>query len=480
MFFEMSRAAGLLVVAAIVLVGAGCGGSHAASRPIGGGSVGGTPPNQPALDAAASQARKVAGHYYTGAVVHDNSNKVDVYLANAPQTVTDRLRSLHPGVYVIHNAPRSRSAVMRLAQKIDPAFLKSKGIDVVAWGPAEDGHLRVGVTSDVAAAQAKLDAMYGPGAVRVYKAQPIHLLPLTTKHPSTTTLRTGATRRAGVQTPSALAMWTPQSGLVGMTAYQPTSGSIWILGSGDRLHEVLRLKTPVDSLQTMGPQAAIAATGGGRRLRYLLTTDGGHHWRRFRLRYPSSFATKTLGLGYRTYTVGNRIKMALLETRDGGKTWQRQRTPCQGISALTDLLTQRLAWLMCLEEPGAGNQAKALFRTIDGGKRWQPLADVPIQGRAHGGIQSFGYPQGMAFTRGGFGLLWESRGTLYVTRDGGKHWTPKWKLVVPDADFGCGGAVFPHGRGFVLVARGSSRPATLLETRDYGRTWHTLIRWRNR
>ena len=286
----------------------------------------------------------------------------------------------------------------------------------------------------------------------------------------------GGLSRARLETPSALAMWRPGSGLIGMTAYHPASGSIWILSSGRRLHEVLRLETPVNSLQTMGPQAALAEIGLARP-RYLLTTDGGRHWRRFHLRYPASFATARLGLGYRTSLVGNRSKLALLDTRDGGKTWQQQPTPCQGVSALTDLVTRRLAWLMCLDEPGAGNQAKALYRSSDGGRHWQRLLQVPMTGRARGGIVSFGYPRGMAFAPGGFGILWESRGTLYVTRDGGRHWTAKSKLVQPEVDFGHGGAAFPQGRAFVLVGQGAGRPARLLETADYGRTWQTIIRW---
>jgi photosystem II stability/assembly factor-like uncharacterized protein len=276
-------------------------------------------------------------------------------------------------------------------------------------------------------------------------------------------------------TPSALAMWTPTSGLVGLTSYHALRGSIWILSPGHHLHEVLRLNTPVDSLQTMGPHAALAEIGEEHH-RYLRTTDGGHHWQAFRLRYRASFATAKLGLGYATYMAGNQEKMALYGTRDGGRTWQRQGTPCQGVAAITDLVTSRLAWLMCLGEPGAGNEEKALFRTTDGGAHWQPLAHVQMTRPAHGGIQSYGYPVGASFAPAGFGILWESRGTLYVTRDGGAHWTPKPKVARPEEDFGFGGAVFPGGRAFLLLAGG--RPARLLETTNFGRTWHPIIRWR--
>lgn len=60
-----------------------------------------------------------------------------------------------------------------------------------------------------------------------------------------------ASAGSAVETPSALAMWTPSSGLVGMTSYHPESGSIWTLAAG-RLRKVLQLKMPVNSLQTMG------------------------------------------------------------------------------------------------------------------------------------------------------------------------------------------------------------------------------------
>ena len=97
--------------------------------------------------------------------------------------------------------------------------------------------------------------------------------------------------------------------------------------------------------------------------------------------------------------------------------------------------------------------------------RWPRLAHVQIAQPGHGGIESYGYPVGAAFTSAGFGILWESRGILYVTRDGGAHWTPKPKVAQPEADFGFGGAVFPGGRAFLLLARGAGPPARLLETK---------------
>jgi photosystem II stability/assembly factor-like uncharacterized protein len=236
---------------------------------------------------------------------------------------------------------------------------------------------------------------------------------------------------------------------------------------------------PVLSLQTAGPEAALAQLGAGR---FLRTGDGGRSWRRFRLRYETSFATARVGLGFRTSLVRGQEVLRLLATEDGGKTWNPRPSPCGRTvadSALVDLVTPTLGWVVCLGEPGAGNQAKAIFRTTDGGRSWQARARAGLLPRSNdrGGIAGYGYPEGIAFARDGFGLLWESRGTLYVTRDGGSHWAAKPKLARPEVDFGRGAAAFPGGRGFALLGRGGGDRARLLATHDYGETWHPVIEW---
>src|SRR6266545_1626553 len=82
-----------------------------------------------------------------------------------------------------------------------------------------------------------------------------------------------------------------------------------------------------------------------------------------------------------------------------------------------------------------------------------------------------------AFAVDGFGLLWESRGTLYVTRDGGDHWHAEPSVARPELDFGRGAAAFAGGRGLLLLGRGGSLPARLLSTGDSGRSWRLIHRW---
>ena len=103
------------------------------------------------------------------------------------------------------------------------------------------------------------------------------------------------------------------------------------------------------------------------------------------------------------------------------------------------------SWALCLNQGGAGNQGKSVYRRVAGG--WTRVAYTPFPQRAggYGGISAYGYPIGIAMAATGFGVIWESRGTLYVTRDGGSHWTglPKVEIL----------------------------------TRDAGRTWHVIRRW---
>ena len=115
------------------------------------------------------------------------------------------------------------------------------------------------------------------------------------------------------------------------------------------------------------------------------------------------------------------------------------------------------------------------------GRGWKRVAYTGItSGQSHGGISSYGYPVGIA---GGdlprsFGIIWESRGTLYVTRDGGHDWQGLPKVARPEEDFGQWAYVLPHGGdGFAILAIGGSEKRRLVETTDAGRIWRVVHRW---
>jgi photosystem II stability/assembly factor-like uncharacterized protein len=285
--------------------------------------------------------------------------------------------------------------------------------------------------------------------------------------------------------PNAIAFWDPRRGLLGTgtcvgTTYESCrNGTIQLTSDGGRSFRVLlRTRRRVVQVQTAGPHGAIATTDGGG----FRTLDGGRSWKRFRHRYGASFATERIGLGFRSHLARNHLALALFATSDGGQTWRRRASPCtQAVAAgaLIDLVTPRLGWIVCLGQPGAGNEEKAVFRTTNGGQSWSAGASAVTYPRrdVHGGLGGYGYPAGIAFAADGFGILWESRGTLYVTRDRGLHWRAEPKVARPELDFGRGAAAFAAGRGLVLLGRGGSLPARLLATDDAGRTWHLVHRW---
>lgn len=126
-------------------------------------------------------------------------------------------------------------------------------------------------------------------------------------------------------------------------------------------------------------------------------------------------------------------------------------------------------WRICLGEPGAGNEEKAVYR---GNTR----VAYTIAGKPYvGGIGMYGYPGGVAGW-GSFGIIWESRGTLYISRDGGREWHALPKIAQPEVDFGSWATVLADRTGFVLLHRHSH--SRLIETTDAGRTWHVVHRWR--
>jgi photosystem II stability/assembly factor-like uncharacterized protein len=88
-----------------------------------------------------------------------------------------------------------------------------------------------------------------------------------------------------------------------------------------------------------------------------------------------------------------------------------------------------------------------------------------------------GYPRGISVAPDGFGLIWEDRGPLYVTRDGGSHWSAPAGLVLIDVDDGLSAQALRHGIGFFLVRRGSDGSVALLETADAGRSWRVVHVW---
>lgn len=217
------------------------------------------------------------------------------------------------------------------------------------------------------------------------------------------------------------------------------------------------------------------------------TADGGRTWRVTVLTPRPVVSLTRVGADYvAQYDDGETLRSR------SGLSWNPVPLSTAGVATLLSNCPQGLfaatnagdsSWALCTTEPSAGSQGKAVYRDLGDG--WTLVACTgffnlaPCSEHGEGGISSYGYPLGIAGNGDGFGLIWESRGTLYSTSDGGRHWHPHPKVVRPEIDFGFWAFVLPHGGvGWEVVAYGGSRYRRLIETTDAGRTWRVVHRWR--
>jgi hypothetical protein len=283
--------------------------------------------------------------------------------------------------------------------------------------------------------------------------------------------------------PNTIAFWNQEHGLIGTgnetylgTPWQVCErkcrGSISVTTDGGRTsHVLVRTPGPVVRIMVARPRLAWAIVVPACKQASCThdlwrSVDAGRKWQVINPApdpfYTASFADSAHGLAL---SGSGRP----LITIDGGRTWQRRANPCPADEASSvSLVSPQRGWLLCLGQPGAGNQEKTLYRTDDAGARWK---------RLEGGF-SYGYPQGIAFAPDGLGVIWESRGTLALTRDSGRHWTDFPSVAEPEADFGLSASVVV-GRAFALLSRTPVRPVRfrlVSTTPDLG-GWGTVRTW---
>lgn len=178
---------------------------------------------------------------------------------------------------------------------------------------------------------------------------------------------------------------------------------------------------------------------------------------------------------------------SLTYTSDGGQTWTSRRDPCPSYfdfgeqiaaSGTSDL------WLICASQASAGTQAKALYRSSDGGTQWAlaAAANAPVLTGgsllgAAGGLPSVGYVtpyslghENLAVLTPTTAWLFPDRSGVFETTDGGRTWG-----VVPGlakagvVNGGTGNVVFADAtHGWVCVTG-----TGLWRTTD-GRNWQRL------
>jgi photosystem II stability/assembly factor-like uncharacterized protein len=156
----------------------------------------------------------------------------------------------------------------------------------------------------------------------------------------------------------------------------------------------------------------------------------------------------------------------LWATRNGSH-WTKEPFSCPakyGIASVGAYSATQVT-LLCVGDPGAGNSAKLLFASSDGGRRFTKAGTPPNGG--DGGLLAEPTPQHL-FIATASGATW-----LYASTNGGRRWS--YGLTLADGGLGWNDFGFTTPRQGVAV---EGRPALgsthLWLTRNAGRTWHVV------
>lgn len=269
----------------------------------------------------------------------------------------------------------------------------------------------------------------------------------------------------------------------GRLAVTNDGGRTWsVRWRGRAAWDVSVIPGTAEAWATISPRGACLACP----MVLLHSRDWGWSWQRARrgLSLPS-FPTSRVGFALRSRQAD---AGTLMRTRNGGRTWRRVRTPCRkgwgghAWAAAVSFASSRHGWLVCMGQPSAGSQAKAIYETTTSGASWKRLVNVHFEpGRTRsGGLHWNGYPRGISFTPSGRGILWEAREHTYRTEDGGRHWA-RLSVTSPDEREGLSASLVSDRVGYLLVQDNGRRlDWELLRTGNGGRSWRVVRSWARR
>ena len=144
-----------------------------------------------------------------------------------------------------------------------------------------------------------------------------------------------------------------------------------------------------------------------------------------RLSAASGYAVVTGSVRDASLPAGYQQVALVEETTDYGFTWRLLPTPCatRDYTALLSPVSLDVLWLGCAGEPSAGNQMKAVYRSLDAGRSWEAVWDGGSHGKPPGAVPiSSGYLGAVVGLSPADAFVGLGRGGLLHTSDGGRTW----------------------------------------------------------
>ncbi len=175
------------------------------------------------------------------------------------------------------------------------------------------------------------------------------------------------------------------------------------------------------------------------------------------------------------------MKTVIMKTTDGGKQWAQVYLPNleSGGRASVSFANQEDGWLLEASQPGAGNQGKGLLRTANSGRTWGVISDVRIgEPTKDKQLGSGGYADGIEVvpSHPSNAYVWESRGPLLYTSDGGDSWH-RSSATKPEVVEARGVSMQNVKDGFILLQDMGHRDFILERTTNGGDSWQAVHRW---
>jgi photosystem II stability/assembly factor-like uncharacterized protein len=181
-------------------------------------------------------------------------------------------------------------------------------------------------------------------------------------------------------------------------------------------------------------------------------------------------AVELIARGAHLYVAASRStpsRLGTLAVSDGGQRWTTHPLPCGAWSVALAAWSDRGLVLVCGDQPGAGNQIKTAYRSLDAGASWQRIAQLPGSG---------GYVGALGTTNAHRWILTVTISDApLVSADGGHTWTTASAVGAkrPVAADGLDQLQIIDERH--AVALDDALPSGgLLLTSDAGRTWRAV------